>query len=91
MPPPLAVDRPAVYRIRVQGAVSQRLANYLDLSLYLDEEDGWPVTTITCQVLDQAALLGILNSLYGRGCALLAVEWQAPACETQSNRQSDSM
>jgi hypothetical protein len=74
MPPPLAVDQPAAYRIRVQGTVSQQLANYLDLSLFPDEEDGWPVTTITCRVLDQAALMGILNSLYGRGLLLLSVE-----------------
>ena len=91
MPPQPGIDRPASYRIRVQGAVSQQLASYLDLSLSLDEEDGWPVTTITCQVLDQAALLGILNSLYGRGCALLTVEWQSPAFETQPNQQYDSM
>lgn len=74
MPPPLGVDRPATYRIRVQGAVSQQLADYLDLSLSVGKEEGWPVTTISCRVLDQAALLGVLNSLYGRGLPLLSVD-----------------
>lgn len=74
MPPRLGIDRPATYRIRVQGAVSQQLADYLDLSLSVGKESGWPVTTITCRVLDQAALLGVLNSLYGRGLSLLYVE-----------------
>lgn len=77
MPPPLSVDRPATYCIRVQGVVSQQLADYLDLSLSLEEEDGWPVTTVNCLVLDQAALLGILNSLYGRGLPLLSVDCQS--------------
>lgn len=33
-----------------------------------------PVTTLTGEVRDQAALLGVLNALYDMGCPLLRVE-----------------
>jgi len=33
-----------------------------------------PVTTLTGEVRDQAALLGVLNALYDMGCPLLKVE-----------------
>ena len=34
-----------------------------------------PVTTLTGQLLDQAALFGVLNSLYDRRLPLLLVEY----------------
>jgi hypothetical protein len=35
------------------------------------------VTTLSGQVMDQAALMGLLNSLYDLGFSLLSVEHQA--------------
>lgn len=36
-----------------------------------------PVTTLTGELLDQAALMGVLNGLYSLGYALLSVEYQS--------------
>ncbi len=36
--------------------------------------DQYPVTILTGRVPDQAALIGIINSLFDLGCPLLAVE-----------------
>jgi hypothetical protein len=38
------------------------------------EEDGSPVTTLTCTV-DQAALHGLLRRLYSLGLPLISVTW----------------
>ncbi len=77
----LPVDKSASYQIRVQGHVSQRLAARLGLLIAGVDEPGQTVTTLSGQVVDQAALLGILNSLYGMGFSLLSVE-----CQSFSNK-----
>lgn len=68
-------DQHAAYRIQVRGSVSYQLAEYLDLNIDSREFEGVTITTITCGVIDQAALLGILNSLYGRGHPIVNVEY----------------
>ena len=73
----LAVHQPAYYRIRVQGALDE---SYCDLSGGMKvrveyELAKHPVTTLTGQLLDQAALMGLLNSLYDRRLPLLLVEY----------------
>ena len=73
----LAVHQPAHYRIRVQGALDE---SYCDLSGGMKirveyELAKHPVTTLTGQLLDQAALMGLLNSLYDRRLPLLLVEY----------------
>ena len=70
----LPVDKSAGYQIRVQGHVSPRLAERLGLSIADVDEPDQSVTTLYGQVVDQAALMGILNSLYGMGFSLLSVE-----------------
>jgi hypothetical protein len=75
----LTLDRSATYRIRIQGALSQSWADYLgDLDIEVNRESDWPVTTLSGPVIDQAALLGVLNSLYDLGYPLLSVECQYP-------------
>jgi hypothetical protein len=73
----LAVHEPAYYRIRVQGALDE---SYCDLSggmrIRVEYELAkHPVTTLTGQLLDQAALFGVLNFLFNRRLPLLLVEY----------------
>lgn len=68
-------DRPAIYQIRVQGRIdpdwSDRLAS---MALRLITEDGCPpVTTLDGELSDQAALLGVLNSVYELHLTVLSV------------------
>ena len=73
----LAVHQPAHYRIKVQGALDQ---SYCDFSggmrVRVDYELAkHPVTTLTGRLLDQAALVGLLNLLYDRRLPLLLVQY----------------
>jgi hypothetical protein len=68
-------DRPAIYQISVQGRIepdwSDRLAS---MTLRLITQDGCPpVTTLDGELSDQAALLGVLNSLYELHLTILSV------------------
>ena len=78
----LPLDKSASYQIRVQGHVSQRVAERLGLSIAEVDEPDQIVTTLSGRIVDQAALLGILNSLYGMGFSLLSVE-----CQSLSNKK----
>ena len=62
----LALDSSAVYRICVQGTLDQNFRDQLQVMtlLYEHDESGQPVTILTSQLLDQAALLGVLSTLY---------------------------
>ena len=74
----LNLDKPARYRIRVKGILDQswsgRLAG-MTITTTEQEDDG-PVTTLSGRLLDQAALLGVLNTLYDYyHCPLVSVEF----------------
>lgn len=73
-----AFDRPGNYRIRVQGVLneswSDRLGGLLITAGRVDDQDG-PVTELFGKVRDQAALAGLLNSLYELHMTLLSVEY----------------
>jgi hypothetical protein len=73
----LAVHQPAHYRVRVQGAVSESYCDIFgDMTVEEESDAGQqPVTTLTGQYLDQAALMGALNFLYDRRLPLLLVEY----------------
>ena len=72
----LKLDDSANYRIRVQGAVGKDWSDYLGgLEIALSQQEP-PVTTLRGQVIDQAALIGIINGLYDMGYPLLSVEFQ---------------
>ncbi len=63
-------DRPATYRIRVQGWVGERWAEWVNgMTMVRHGDDSEPVTTLTRTVADQAALLGLLTKLYNLGFA----------------------
>ena len=71
-------DKPGNYRIRVQGILneswSERLGGMRITADRVDDQDG-PVTELFGKVRDQAALAGLLNSLYELHMTLLSVEY----------------
>ena len=62
----LALNSSAVYRICVQGTLDQSCRDHLQVMtlLYERDESGQPITILTSQLSDQAALIGILTTLY---------------------------
>ena len=72
----LTVYERATYRIQVQGVVDESWSDYYDgMTIQAKIEPDQPtVTTLTGQLLDQAALMGVLNRLYGLCLPLLSVE-----------------
>ncbi len=69
-----AQEAPSIYTIKVKGYVSQNIANNMGLVVKHHEESEQPVSSLSGEVADQAALLGILNNLYGLGFSLMAFE-----------------
>ena len=74
--PKLTVYAPATYQIRVQGAVGESWGDYYaSMTMDTDYAAGQqPVTTLTGQLQDQAALIGALTLLYSRCLPILSVE-----------------
>ena len=78
MPPPrgITLDTPGVYRIGVQGFLDKSWSdrmNGVDIRVQ-DLPDEAPMTVLTGYFVDQAALAGVLNTLYDLGFPLLKVE-----------------
>ena len=73
----LTLDAPATYRIRVKGYLDSSWSDCLGgLTISRSGQGGEPVvTTLYGQVLDQAALAGVLSALYGLHLPLLSVEY----------------
>ena len=73
----LTLDTPATYRIRVKGHLDISWSDCLSgLTISRSGQGDEPVvTTLYGQVLDQAALAGVLNALYGLHLPLLSVEY----------------
>ena len=73
----LSLDEAAIYQIRVQGRLGKQWGEYLgDLDISVTGESDQVETILSGQVIDQAALIGILNSLYDLGYPLLSVDYQ---------------
>ena len=72
----MKLETPATYRIRVQGEMN---ASWLDrlgnMAITSDTaSDKPPVTILVGHLSDQAALSGVLNTLYEMRMPLLSVE-----------------
>jgi hypothetical protein len=76
---PIPFDRPATYQISVQGRIDPKWAGFLDGMLILPTsvETSPPVTTLEGELCDQAALIGVLNSLYELHLPILSVLCQS--------------
>ena len=72
----IKLDTPATYRVRFQGSLDQGWADRLGgMEVVVAEAPGAaPVTTLTGRLEDQAALGGVLGTIYDLGLALLSVE-----------------
>lgn len=72
----LTADTAADYRIQVQGNLDASWSDRLSgVAIVTDRQPGGiPVTTLTGQFIDQAALSGALDTLYDLGMPLLLVE-----------------
>ena len=73
----LTLDTPATYRIRVKGYLDSSWSDCLGgLTISRSgHRDESMVTTLYGQVVDQAALAGVLSALYGLHLPLLSVEY----------------
>ncbi len=69
-------DKPAVYRIRVKGNLDASWSSRLNgMQIVRDENiKSKNVTILFGYLSDQAALSGVLNSLYDLGLTILSVE-----------------
>jgi hypothetical protein len=78
MPTPkgLTFDTPAVYQIGVQGCLDRSWSdrmNGVEICVQSPPDEA-PMTLLTGRFIDQAALAGVLNTLYDLGFPLLKVE-----------------
>jgi len=73
---PLTLGTPATYRITVQGYLDSSWSDDFGGMAVSNEvaRDGSAQTILTGWLVDQAALFGILDGLYGLGFPLVAVE-----------------
>jgi hypothetical protein len=73
----LTFDRPARYRIRVKGRIKHNWSNRLEgMAIQVEAaESGAPVCTLVGELLDQAALSGVLNTLYTLHLPVVSVEY----------------
>lgn len=72
----LRLDTSASYRIRLQGVLNKSWSDRMggmDIVVY-HEVSNAPVTILTGELVDQAALCSVLNSVYDLGYPLLSVE-----------------
>ncbi|HRV92648.1 MAG TPA: hypothetical protein P5526_10835 [Anaerolineae bacterium] len=74
--PPLSLDDPALYRIYAQGRFSPDWLDMLsgEWTIADTPTNRTEATILVGQVLDQAALLGVLMQLYNMGLPLLSIE-----------------
>jgi len=69
-------DRPATYRIDVQGRIPARWCDRLEgMAITECSADAeYPVTTLLGELSDQAALEGVLDTLFAMHLPVLSVE-----------------
>ena len=74
---PIPFDRPATYQITVQGWIDSSMSDLLGgmtISQASVEVDP-PITTLLGELSDQAALAGVLNTIYELHLPLLSVKY----------------
>jgi hypothetical protein len=83
---PIQFDQPAMYKIVVQGridpAMSDRLEGMAILGGTLNKNNS--LTTLEGELIDQAALAGVLNTLYELHLLVLSVECIYLRCKEKS-------
>ena len=74
--PSASMFEPATYRICILGMLDKNWSAYcagmkIEHDIVLNQ---YPVTILTGVLVDQAALIGVINTLYDSSCPLLSVE-----------------
>lgn len=73
---PITLSTPAKYRITINGCLnrswSESFGN-MTIGYELAADGSW-LSVLTGRLVDQAALFGVLNGLYGLGLPLISVE-----------------
>ena len=74
--PSIAIDQPGIYRIKIQGRLSQRLRRRFDEMIIVEETHlaAVSMTTLTGKVADQSALYGLVAHIRDLGLPLILVE-----------------
>jgi len=70
----LTMDDPAIYRIRVRGKLNDSWSEKLG-GLRVETSNETAMTVLTGPLPDQAALSGILNTLYNLQFPVISVEY----------------
>ena len=74
--PPLTLVAPGSYAIRAQGRLDATWSDQLGgMRITVTGSGRHSVTILVGRLTDQAALLGVLNTLYELGLPLLSVEF----------------
>ena len=93
LPKQVAFEYPAVYSIRVIGCLnktwSKRLSGLNILSFNATHTEGMEMTTLTGELVDQAALLGVLNALYNLRLTIWSVECLGTPAQPQTENIRD--
>ena len=64
-------DQPTIYQIRIKGHLGSQWSDWFDGLMITLDEDG--TTTITGEIIDDAALHGLLKKVRDLGMPLLSV------------------
>lgn len=77
----LSLDMPASYRVTFQGLLDQTWSHELGSSMQIEHSrcSDHAITTITGEVVDQAALIGMVNLIYDLGYPLISVTYLGEA------------
>ena len=84
----LSLEGPATYQIRIKGSLGAHWSDRLGgMRIATSDQEGYErVTELVGQLLDQAALLGVLNTLYDLHLPILSVT----CLETQRTSDEES-
>ena len=78
----LELYTPAVYRIQVKGYLDKRWSDRLGgMDIQVSQCGGVQKATLVGRLPDQAALLGVLNTLYNLHLPLLSLELESSDVE----------
>jgi hypothetical protein len=71
----LQADERATYHIRIQGRLDESWSDHLSGMAIspMPEQEGSRETLLSGELADQAALMGVLNTLYDMGFPLISV------------------
>ncbi len=76
----ISVDQPGIYRIKIQGRLSEgALRQFDEMTISVEPNaTGIPITTLTGQITDQAALHGIIARIRDLGLPIILVKLVSP-------------